>query len=159
MLKSCDFLCKLTKSVRKIGNFLLSLKEKNLLTAAKAPLCIVGKLLINFSSSDTFMTNFPTNITNIRVLLRNDAFFIYALLGKFPFEKCRQREAGLQKQGDYLCLIWLTQIQIRFLVQFLLCSWNRFGDLHKRAISLDCVIFIDNNYVKCHNVSHLRPLD
>ena len=36
MLKSCDFLCKLTQSVRKIS---LSLKEKNLLTAAKAPLC------------------------------------------------------------------------------------------------------------------------
>ena len=38
ILKSCDYLCKLTQTVRKICMF-VSLKKKNLLTAAKAPLC------------------------------------------------------------------------------------------------------------------------
>ena len=43
MLKIRNFLCKLTQSVKKNCNFFLSsLKKKNLLTAAKAPLCSLG---------------------------------------------------------------------------------------------------------------------
>ena len=38
MLKSRNFLCKLTQSVRKIGTFFFEFEKKNLLTAAKAPL-------------------------------------------------------------------------------------------------------------------------
>ena len=40
MLKSRNFLCKLTQSVRKIGNFFFEFEKKNLLTAAKAPQCL-----------------------------------------------------------------------------------------------------------------------
>ena len=40
MLKSRDFLCKLTQSVRKIGNIFFEFEKTNLLTAAKAPLCM-----------------------------------------------------------------------------------------------------------------------
>ena len=40
MLKSRDFLCKLTQSVRKLGKFFFEFEKTNLLTAAKAPLCM-----------------------------------------------------------------------------------------------------------------------
>ena len=39
MLKSRNFLCKLTQSVKKIGKFFFEFEKKNLLTAAKAPQC------------------------------------------------------------------------------------------------------------------------
>ena len=38
MLKIRDFLCKLTQSVKTIGKFFFEFENKNLLTAAKAPL-------------------------------------------------------------------------------------------------------------------------
>ena len=44
MLQSRDFLFKLTQSVRKIGKFFFEFEKKNLLTAAKAPLCIAETL-------------------------------------------------------------------------------------------------------------------
>ena len=40
MLKSRNFLCKLTQSVEKIGKFFFEFEKKYLLTAAKAPLCM-----------------------------------------------------------------------------------------------------------------------
>ena len=40
MIKSRNFLCKLTQSVKKICKFFFEFEKKNLLTAAKAPLCV-----------------------------------------------------------------------------------------------------------------------
>ena len=43
ILKSRNFFCKLTQSVKKIGKFFFEFEKKNLLTAAKAPLCDVAR--------------------------------------------------------------------------------------------------------------------
>ena len=54
MLKSCDFLCKLTQSVKKNCNFFFEFEEKNLLTAAKVPLCNVGAQFDCFSALENY---------------------------------------------------------------------------------------------------------
>ena len=50
MLKSRNFLCKLTQSVRKIGKFFFEFEKKNLLTAAKAPQCNGAVFLAPFEA-------------------------------------------------------------------------------------------------------------
>ena len=44
MLKIRNFLCKLTQSVKKKCKFFFEFEKKNLLTAAKAPLCNEPKI-------------------------------------------------------------------------------------------------------------------
>ena len=57
MLKSRDFLCKLTQSVKTIGNFFFELEKKNLLTAAKAPLCSAGSIQQNIAPREGHTEN------------------------------------------------------------------------------------------------------
>ena len=56
MLKSRDFLCKLTQSVEKIGKFFFEFEEeKNLLTASKAPLCSGVTSPVTLHSKEGFL--------------------------------------------------------------------------------------------------------